>query len=372
MRCLESENRIIVIYGAGARGKMIANILTQSGIEKFLFCDRNRELIGKLVHGKECIAPEQMYKNSEKYFVLITPSNTEEIENELLRNGFQPEKNFVNYSKALTSCFMEFFDREQENGVLLLGDCYWVACDANSENKACLYDELESYIEKEKDINRLAMNALTISEYYWIFRAYIEKGNRPDIVMVSVDIRNFNGVNHMLPGVQHVDLIEKISEKVYVEGLAEHIEEKTIKSEKGMPVHHFADKQVEQWTRERNEIKLNYCYRWKSENEEMMYLIKLIDAINKMGAIPALIFLPVNFETAKEEFEIDFMDQYEKNKQKVMEGTEAYAPYIIDLSYRVGREGFSGIKCFNEILGEADKKIIAEEIYKKYKRLISK
>lgn len=366
------ENRTIVIYGAGKRGKTIAEILLKNGVEEFIFCDRKKESIGALIHGKQCVSPEQIYKNSQNYFVLITPSNSQVIEDELLKNGFQLSRDYVNYSKDLISWFMEYFNRKQETGVLLLGDCYWISCDSNSEKKNCLYDELEFLIKSETEINRLAMNALTISEYYWIFRAYVSKGNRPDLVMVSIDVRNFNIINYMLPGNQHVDLLKEIYENIPVDGLEDYIKEKIEKSEKTIGFNTVVDNSEKQWTKERNQIKLNYCYRWKAENEEIEYLIKLIHEIHKINAIPVVIFLPVNFETAKEKFKIDFMGQYEKNKQKIVEQLQKYTVNIMDLSYRVGKYGFSGKQYFNEILNEKNKEIIAKEVYKKYKRLRKK
>lgn len=74
------ENRTIVIYGAGKRGKTIAEILLKNEVEEFLFCNRKKESIGALIHGKQCVSPEQIYKNSQNHFVLITPSNSQVIE----------------------------------------------------------------------------------------------------------------------------------------------------------------------------------------------------------------------------------------------------------------------------------------------------
>lgn len=59
------------------------------------------------------------------------------------------------------------------------------------------------------------------------------------------------------------------------------------------------------------------------------------------------------------------MGQYEKNKQKIVEQLQKYTVNIMDLSYRVGKYGFSGKQYFNEILNEKNKEIIAKEVYKK-------
>ncbi len=61
----------IVIFGAGIDGKMTFDILRKNGISVFAFCDNDHKKQGTVFCGCEVIAPKEVHKCSNDYYVII-------------------------------------------------------------------------------------------------------------------------------------------------------------------------------------------------------------------------------------------------------------------------------------------------------------
>lgn len=82
---LEQCKKRVYLYGAGSNGKKVLSICSWQDIEINAVIDRNKELWGKRIEGKECISIEEVPRNSE---VWVTIEEDEGIKEWLTEMGF--------------------------------------------------------------------------------------------------------------------------------------------------------------------------------------------------------------------------------------------------------------------------------------------
>lgn len=363
-------DRKTVIYGAGIRGNLIAVVLENVGWDEFYFCDQNPFFEGKTVRGHSLISREELYKNSQQFFIFVSPENAKDILEDFSRHGLKQNRDFVWFGGVLYQAFLDSLKREQNDGVLMLGDCDLLACSLAEQQKICLGELLmNKFADAGIDYKQLAMNAITIGGLYWSYHLNRMLGNRAEFVFICVDLRNFNGINHCLAAAQHTDLLDEMQEIITDEAFSEYVtiaKERFYKSCKIVKTGKAGGTGREAQAVNANYIRLNYCYRLRQDNEELEYLLRLLKEICANGERPVLVFMPVNYEKAEEYCPQKFREFYEWNRKQILDWSREFVWDVLDLSFCMGKENFPVDNTFDECLGIAAKQKIADVIYEKY------
>lgn len=369
----EKADRIWVVYGAGVRGNLLAKLLNERGKECFYFCDRNPSLLQGQIMGHGFIALDEIMKEPNRFYIFISPENATEICQNFENNGVKAGSDYVCLGNAIYDQYIRSMEVRQQDGALFLGDCDMLSCSLLEREKECLADMLKGQFGEGKISCKVqAMNAITIGGYYWSYKVYKTLGNHADYVLISIDMRNFNGINHLLPSVQHVDLLEQMKLLAEPDGFAEYIASAKVRynmESKGVSCKKAQGNDDQTFVVNRNYIRLNYCYKWRAENEEVEYLNKLIEEICIDHATPIVLFMPINFEKAMQYDKIKFENGFRENKQKLIDSITQYQPCVVDMSFIMGKESFPVQDTYDECLANCSKKQLAKEIYKMYLKM---
>ena len=105
LQSIHKDGGQILLYGAGICGKSVAMLLNNEQVPFDGFCDRCAlSKAMKDINGKPVYAPQYLFQNSEKCYVIITTNDYhEEIFTELIRSGF-PKEHILPY----------FYERKSE------------------------------------------------------------------------------------------------------------------------------------------------------------------------------------------------------------------------------------------------------------------
>lgn len=133
-RCFEAiskaakqENEII-IYGCGMYGVHTKFALQACGIQVNYFCDGNTQLFGKKKLDVEIISPEELVRNHQTSFVIISMKNCiKDVFDFLVNNAFSKDKIAIPQDGILVSfCGNQYFDffEPEENEVFVDAGAY--------------------------------------------------------------------------------------------------------------------------------------------------------------------------------------------------------------------------------------------------------
>ena len=373
----KAEGKELVIYGAGVRGRLIAKIMDESNIGNVLFCDQNPMYIGSIINGHRCIGITEMYEEIDKYFIVISPENAKEIVKSCEERGLKNDINFVQLGGTLYKEFIEQLQKKQTSGVLVLGDCDFLACSLLEEEKSSLGEKLQDVLYKEikgEGYKQLAMNAMTLAGFYWTYKTNKTLGNSADYVFITIDMRNFNGITNRLPNAQHVDLLEEMEQLVYIDGFHDYINDarEYAKQQQGEVFNKTWGKDEKRQKINGNYIKLNYCYRIKECNQEILYLCRLLEQISADNSKAVLLFMPINFELAIKYCPDKFEVSFNENKQKLLEIISKYNAYVIDFSWLMNSKFYLDKETYDECLSNEGKNIIVKELFEEYVKIRGK
>lgn len=82
-----AENKLLVCFGAGAKGFKVSEILNKYDIKLSFFSDNAERFWGNIINGIPVISPSQISEKKEDYAILIASNYYEEIKNQLLSLG---------------------------------------------------------------------------------------------------------------------------------------------------------------------------------------------------------------------------------------------------------------------------------------------
>ncbi|MHB8129585.1 MAG: hypothetical protein ACYDEX_11360 [Mobilitalea sp.] len=86
--CLINKPFIWIIFGAGERGRRLLNMLEKQNLEIDYFCDNSIQKQGLVIDGIPCVGIENLTQDKEKYCIMVSPFNGEEIVEDLKKRGF--------------------------------------------------------------------------------------------------------------------------------------------------------------------------------------------------------------------------------------------------------------------------------------------
>ena len=93
LRDVKDGNVPIVLFGVGAVGRVLCQVLQLHGVQPEYFCDNNQAEIGRCYHGVPVISFSDLKERCVKHLILIASNKYEiEMRQQLLEHGFQPDK----------------------------------------------------------------------------------------------------------------------------------------------------------------------------------------------------------------------------------------------------------------------------------------
>jgi hypothetical protein len=339
-------------------------LLEQTGIKDFLFCDSNESFHGCTVKGHDIISPQVLYNSPDDYIVVVTPQDDEEIVNSLQDHGFINKKNFYAFGNAVYRLFIEEFkNKTLEGELLLLGDCNFLSSSLHEENKMTLTELLRAEITLP--IRALNLPAINFRAIYHILKLQIKAKHIPKYIIFSLDITQLNGVQHLMPGSQHVKLFMELrkytndGEFLAYADLLEQRHKKFNKfsfSRKTSGENSFASNNLY--------IKTKYMYQKDfKKSEEFFYLKELLCLAESNNIIAIPVMMPVNFERCRYYCGILFDKLFVNNCTMIKQELKK-TKNILDLSYLLGTGYFNDNTTFDEAPSYDGRKKTCESIAK--------
>lgn len=117
------ENKDIILYGAGKRGKYVVNKIKELGWNPVAFCDKDDNKIGTIYCGLPVLSKEDIKnKYGNQFQIWITPSYDvrKEIAQEIIELGFVSKEQICNYDNDDT--YNEYFSCSYLRNMLVVGE----------------------------------------------------------------------------------------------------------------------------------------------------------------------------------------------------------------------------------------------------------
>lgn len=369
------KNKSVIIWGAGIRGTEFSLFFEKKGYTNVVFTDSNESKWGGNVNGFPIIPPNEAFicVNDQKAFFLISTENSDEIEKELINQGYKKYSEYFVLKTDLYKRYLQEFKREYSKNILVMGDCEFSTISLKDIDTSNLAEMLKTYLGGER-CKVLAMHGMGLRSHYHILKTQLMKGMIPNILVIMVNLDTLTGKQHLLPRSQHEELLHQVYEnagiydKEFEEYLVEvHERTKNIQVE-------FSTKKVnaniaQQEIKAKNYFRINYLYNLNIETEGIRFLIKILDLAraNQMKVIPFI--PPVNYEYGKKLFEADFSKKYNVNITKIREVVESQGYDLLDLSYILSAKMFAEENTPDETANEYGRMSVAKEIVSAIERI---
>lgn len=346
----QTEDRLrsqqLILWGAGIRGTTFAILLKERGFRNIKFVDSNPEKHGGFIDEFPILSPEDLecMREHQKYLILISPENSQEIQAYLVGKGYQKDTDYFAIESGQYPAYVKEFLRPYDRETLIMGDCEFSTMSLNEEDHSTLRENLYQRFGKDKT-KILAMHGIGLRAQYNIFRAQILAGMKPKRLIIMVNFEMLTGIQHLLPRSQHAELIHMLQDVQLnpTEEFKEYVRTAEERS-KNLQMEFFTAPEETQPITEskaRNYFRLNYLYSLNVQTEGLEYLNKLF-ALARAEDISVLPFIPpVNYEFAQKLFGETFDARYGENVQKVCEIVEAAGLRLLDLSYTLNASLFS-------------------------------
>jgi hypothetical protein len=190
--------------------------------------------------------------------------------------------------------------------------------------------------------------------------------------MFTLDVTQFNGFQHLMPGSQH--------EKLFVELQNHSKNEEFLSYIKVLGSRHrrfarfmFTRKKSGENSFAENVmyIKARYLYQDRlDKNEEFFYLEKLFNAADTYGITPIAVIMPVNIDKCRFYCNDAFDEQFDKTVTLVKKKLERNAKNIIDLSRILTAEYFNDDTTFDEAYNCAGRRKVCESIVDYWRKML--
>lgn len=82
----------IILFGAGASGKIIFDFFEKNGITPIFFCDNNLSKVGKKINNVNIISSEQLANIGIEVFIVISCDAYQKVEDQLCKMGFHTDQ----------------------------------------------------------------------------------------------------------------------------------------------------------------------------------------------------------------------------------------------------------------------------------------
>lgn len=366
----------VVIFGAGVRGTLLSILLQEFGIDNIIFCDNNKQLLGGRINNHPIVALSDIIKQEKDVVVLVSPENNKAIIQQLKDRGFIENLNIINCGTEMYNWFIEQFMDNEDKDILLVGDCgfmYFSIFDTIRDSLGTIIiKQLSQYRVKQLTVNSMGMRA-----FYNILLTHFKLFRKPKYIFLSIDLSIFNGKHHYLPNSQHVELIEKIyqvtnkqNNKLY--NYLQVIRERYNNSNMAMAKSKGYEDNSQGILMNKAYIKMNYMYKLNAENEELMYLIKILDILKEQYIIPILFILPINYCQAQVYYGDEFLKKYQHNNIIVKNKIYEKGYDLLDLSLLLNKNYFLDNNTMDEAICYEGRVKVCTEIMAYFKEVLGR
>lgn len=335
------SNRTILIFGAGIRGTLLAIILQEEGFQEFSFVDNNKDKWGGNINGYPIMSFEEACHMDPEPFFLLSMEDCEKVTVQVKAAGFVEDEDYCVLNASLYDFYMEEYKRENENKVLIMGDCgltHVPIVDSGADN-------LGTILKKRLGENKskvLAMHGMGMNSYYHIFRTYVKEFGYPQRVLLMTNFETMTGKQHLLPRSQHYALLQRVYQHsqddsefgAYLKLVKERAENFKIEIVSASDKDSYEEQA-------RNYMRYNYTYRLRESNENIEYLQKFLDLLQQNHVEVTTYIPPVNYEYAKELEIPNFEERYRYNVDLLKKIQSKYEVTVLDLSHFLTREEFA-------------------------------
>lgn len=362
----------IVVFGAGIRGTLFSIILEEAGIEHFVFTDNNQKKWGGYINQYPIISLEEALKNIENKMVFVTVENGRDICSQLSSYGLVENKEFFLLDTNVYNNYIKEFKKKDKIDILTMGDCGLTHISLLDNNKLNLGDLLKERL-CGYSCKVLGMHGMGMRAYYNILCAQLHMDIKPNYLILFVNFETFTGKQHYLPRSQHSELIKRIAEisQISSEEMTEYVK---VTKERFNNFHLEFTSASNSSSSKLNALymKMNYMYKLKTNNEGIVYFMKILDMVKKENIAPILFIPPVNYMRGKQYFGQEFYTAYESNCVLVKEMVKYKGFDIFDLSYILSDIEFADVSTIDESANYEGRKKICHEIVRYFENKIEK
>lgn len=378
-------NRKLVIWGRGICGLQLGWVCEQAEID-FVYTDRNEEywntsiILDEKIAGKEylTICPDEVLINRKAYYVIVAMERGQDVVKRLESCGGVLSRDFIAISSATENeVIWQYGQEDEKKNELVLGDCSLVGISCQESDKRSLKDMLE---EAYGQICVVAMANVYMRAYYNLYRLMQAKHPVKRLV-IFLDVSIFAPKYNELAKVQHVEMWKKLTGGMY--GDRELDDFLAVMCERAqnslmdfsVPDRGKAEDEEKVKKNKYTHMRLNYLFRIK-EDENIVYIRKLIDECMENGTSLAVVLLPVNYREGMELADSLFSERYEQIRERLFDEIRHRGKAgcsVCDLSYLLPKEDFISVRSINEGYRYSGRvKImqkIDEELYKRKGRI---
>lgn len=340
------EDKKLYIFGAGIRGNVMLRLLEEAHIIVEGFCDNSIEKKGALVKEYQIYDPEEICSNPRENYVVVSPENSGEIEDYLEEKGYEKDRNyFVIKNNEYVSYCREFYNKDSKD-YIFWGDCFFTDLDIDD-----LQDKTMGELAfEELGANRLkvlSMHGMCIPSFYYLMDLQIKMGIRPKAVAFIVNIPFCNSIQTKLPQSQHAELLKMIQKEMPMRdaGFDQYVA-LTEQRSHNINAQSFSSK-VNKVGKDHNYVeklltKTRYMYEFNEENENIVYLKKMLELLQRNNIKP-LPFIPaLNYYVGIDFYGDDFLSRYKDICDKIKRCIGEYGIETLDMSFLFERKYYSG------------------------------
>lgn len=341
-----TADKNLYIFGAGIRGNMILKLLEEAQVEVAGFCDNSLEKQDAYVKEYKIYAPSDVCNNPEVNYILVSPENSAEIEKFLEERGYVKEKNYFTIKNNLYRQYCDEFYRKGNIEYILFGDCYFTDLDVDSLDDMSMGELAIKTLGK--DVTKvLSIHGMCIPSFYYLMKMQIKLGVRPRAVAFIVNIPFCNSIQTKLPQSQHASLLKMIEADLpiaddefsqYVkltESRSHNINAKSFSTSSNA-------KRKNNIHIEKMLTKSRYMYKFEEDNENIIFLKKIIELLQENDIKPVPFFPALNYFVGIEFYGQDFMRSYKAICENIKRSISEYGVEILDMSFLLEKKYFLG------------------------------
>lgn len=340
------ENKNLYIFGAGIRGNLILMLLEKAHLKVAGFCDNSAEKLGAYVKEYKIFNPQTICANPKENYILISTENSKEIEAFLEERGYIIGKNYFTIKNNLYYSYCNEFFRRDNIKYILFGDCYFTDVDVDSLQDMSM-GEMALNMLGTDNAKILSMHGMCIPGFYYLMKMQIKLGIKPSAVAFIVNIPFCNSIQTKLPQSQHTDLLKMIANDLPItddefscyikltESRSHNISAISFSTNGNFK--HKSERYVEKIL-----TKSRYMYEFNEENENIVFMKKMIELLQENNIKPIPFFPALNYYVGIDFYGQDFIYRYESICEKIKNCIREYGVEILDMSFLLEKDCFQG------------------------------
>lgn len=333
----------LYIFGAGIRGNLMLKLLEENGINVTGFGDNSIEKQKGYLKQYPILSMDEICRNPKDSVILVSPENYHEIEKMLEAKGrIKNVDFFVIDNTTYKTFYRNFFEKDHIN-YILFGDCFFTELDIDDLEGRTMGELARNTIGYDKT-KILSLQGLCIPGFYYLMKEQINLGIQPKAVAFIVNVPFCNGIQTKLPQSQHSLLFKQISEALPHDhkDFSAYVQ-LTEERSKNINADAFSTKNVRNSVNiEKILTKTRYMYDLKGNNENVLYMIKLIHLLQSHNIKPVPFIPALNYSSAVEWFGSVFSDKYGNICKELKKYCEKEGAELLDMSMLLNKDYFTG------------------------------